>query len=109
LVALNDCVGNLEAPYSNRPLPPDAALVGACSGGESTGVVARYAASAAYAPTLLWYDTTYIVFAVISTGLAKSTCCHPDGVSFANTAEARCVPAAVHRLPTCVPTLSAPL
>ena len=47
----------------------------------------------------------YLVFALMSTGLAKFTCCHPEAVSLVKVAEARSVPVLFHKLPTCVPAL----
>ena len=52
---------------------------------------------------------TYGVFAAIGTGVEKLACCHPEWVSLVNVTLASLVPAAVHRVPTCVPVLLAPL
>ena len=49
------------------------------------------------------------VFAVMSTGVAKRTSCHPLTVSAVKVADASWVPASVHSLPTCVPVLLVPL
>ena len=49
------------------------------------------------------------MLAVDGTGLANVTCCQPDAVSFANVAVASSCPVLVHRWPTCVPVLVAPL
>ena len=50
-----------------------------------------------------------MVLAWIGTGWAKSTCCQPEAVSVVKVAVASSVPEAVHRWPTCVPVLPAPL
>ena len=46
---------------------------------------------------------------MIVTGVAKVTVCQPEAVSLVNVAWASRVPAAVHRLPMCVPVLAAAL
>src|SRR5947209_11338350 len=45
----------------------------------------------------------------METGWANATCCQPPPVSAVNVAVARRWPAAVQRLPECVPVLPAPL
>jgi hypothetical protein len=55
------------------------------------------------------YAATYVVPAVIETGLEKLTVCHPDAVSLPNVADASNVPVADHKLPTCVPVFAAAL
>jgi hypothetical protein len=57
----------------------------------------------------VWYDATYVVFAVIATGLPKLTCCQPVAVSLVNVACPNTVPVLDHRLPTCVPVFPLPL
>ena len=47
--------------------------------------------------------------AVIATGLANATCCQPVAVSPVKVAVASSVPVPVHRCPTWVPVLPAPL
>jgi hypothetical protein len=51
----------------------------------------------------------YVVPAVTATGEANDTVCHPVAVSFVNVAVASNAPAAVHKLPVCVPVLPVPL
>jgi hypothetical protein len=41
----------------------------------------------------VWYDATYVVFALRSIGFEKSTCCQPLGVSLVNVALASRTPA----------------
>ena len=50
-----------------------------------------------------------MVLAVIATGWPNVTCCQPLAVSSLNVAVASSVPVRVHRWPTCVPVLVAPL
>ena len=64
---------------------------------------------AVYAPWGEKYDATYVVPAVTWTGVAKTTACQPDAVSFVNVACASRWPDALQRLPTCVPTFSGAL
>jgi hypothetical protein len=54
-------------------------------------------------PVLEKYDATYVVPAVIATGLEKSSSCHPDAVSFENVPLASSWPVELHKLPICVP------
>ena len=49
------------------------------------------------------------MFAVTATGEEKLTCCQPEAVSPVKVALASKVPLLVHRSPTCVPVLPAPL
>ena len=49
------------------------------------------------------------MFGVSVTGEAKRTVCQPDALSFVNVAVASWAPAALHRLPTCVPVFAAAL
>ena len=50
-----------------------------------------------------------MVLAVIATGVAKLTCCQPEAVSPVKVAVASWVPVRLHRWPTWVPVLPAPL
>ena len=47
-----------------------------------------------------------MVFAVIATGLEKSSSCQPDADSPLNVPVASSVPVALHKLPVCEPVLS---
>ena len=58
---------------------------------------------------LVKYDATYVVPAVTATGVEKSSSCHPCADSSLNVPDASRGPLEVHRLPVCVPVLSASL
>ena len=46
------------------------------------------------------------MLALIATGVAKFTCCHPEAVSPVNVAVAKRLPPLVHRFPTWLPVLA---
>ena len=94
-------VGNVfDDPYAYTP-PPASAVSGPLVTADASpaGVDAGY-------PILVKNDATYVVPAVIATGLEKSSSCHPDAVSLVNVPDASSVPEAVHRPPIWVPVLS---
>jgi hypothetical protein len=57
----------------------------------------------------VWYEATYVVFAVMATGDVKFTCCQPEAVSAVKVAVASLFPELDQRLPTWVPPFPAAL
>ncbi len=47
-----------------------------------------------------------MVFAVMATGVEKSSSCQPEADSPLNVPVASCAPLTLHRVPTCEPVLS---
>ncbi len=54
----------------------------------------------------MWYDTTYVVFAEIATGVEKSSSCQPEADSPLNVPLASSCPLELQRLPMWEPVLS---
>ena len=51
----------------------------------------------------MWYETTYVVLALMATGVAKLTCCQPEADSPENVAVANRAPVLDQRWAVCVP------
>jgi hypothetical protein len=69
----------------------------------------KYGRFTAYPPFGAWYDTTYVVLALMAIGVPKLASCHPLPVSLLNVTVPSSVPPFVHRCPVCVPVLLLPL
>ena len=86
--------------YRYTPFGPSCPSASACSG--ALQVSRRQEVTAgrwSSCPNSLWYDATYVVFAVTATGVENDTRCQPVALSFVNVACASWMPLFDHKWP----------